>query len=664
MKRTAFALAFVLGAVAPAMADDSEDCANLSGEQAIAACDRVINSHKVRGEDLAKIYFYRGIEFAQKGDTDKALADFEQSADISPKSAAVFQAIGQGYRFKGNLDRAVEAYTEAITIEPDEPNNHFYRAAVLLEQGKFDAAVDDYSAAIDLDPEDGDFYNARGVATETAGDLDTAIDDYTTAIEKKPDFAIAFANRGDARLQQGAMADAIADYSKAIELAPDDPINVYKRGNAYRRGHQYDLALEDYARLIALAPEDSDVRYERGTTRILAHDLDGAIEDLTEAIRLSPGNAPAFQMRGFAHQVKSEMNDAVADYSAAIRLDPENPERYLMRAWVSHLAGHDQLALADADAALALNPDLVSVHSTRAAILKALGEVSAAADESTAAKEAAVHRHQAEEAAREQASVAEQARQKARGRVEEAFLAAYDKSHPYAYPLERTAAALGHSFGDDQIEEYNERLTDEGRKALAEFQRRSGLRGTGYLDERTFNALLDEPVEPDQFEVDLPWSVPAEPVGDWFFSSSTNTNWCTIWTKPTSIIGRFAPNFGKLPLFEISRDRTDRGNNLSQTYADADLYAEDATVVVETDTTFETESNGGGFGPKTTCKDTGCFGSGDILKAVRAAQTFDVVGESALGEKLILTYSAVGFTKAYQRLDRECGRGRLGDWLR
>lgn len=645
----------------PAAADDAADCGEKTGPEAVAACTRAIEARALRGEELAKIYYYRGIELADAGETDRAIDDFERSIDIDRSRPHVFEALAAGYRVKGDYDRALAIQTEAIGLEEDEPNGFFHRAGTHMERGDFEAAIADYTRAIALDPQEADFYNARGVASAAAGDFDLAIDDYGFALDRRPEFALALLNRGDARLKLGARDDAMADYSAAAELDPDDPVAVYKRANLHREGGDIDAALADYARLTELAPEESDAFYERAVARMLAHDLDGAVADFGAAIGLEPTNAAARQGRGLAHQARGATDAAIADYSEAIRLDPENAERYLMRAWASHKAGRNQLALVDADQAALLAPQLVSVHSTRAAILAALGEADAAREAEAAAADARGkwEATRAEEAAATEGAA--RARLEARAAAEQAFISAFEEKHPYSYPLQRAAAALGYPFEGDEIVEFGMDVTARGREAIAAFQRQGGMRGTAHLDEPTFMALLDEPVDVSSFELEQPWGVEGEPAGDWFFS--VQGDWCTIWTKPTSVSGRFMPDFGKLPLFEISRDRTDSDRSLSQTYAQGELYPEDAEVEVRAGETVATSRFAGDYGPVRNCDAGGCSASSDVLKAVRAAQSFTVVGPSILGGELAVTYSASGFTKAFRRLDKECARGRLASWI-
>ena len=53
-------------------------------------------------------------------------------------------------------------------------------------------AVEDYTKAIELNPNDAQAHNNRGAAYGEKDDFGRAIEDYTKAIELKPDFAEAY----------------------------------------------------------------------------------------------------------------------------------------------------------------------------------------------------------------------------------------------------------------------------------------------------------------------------------------------------------------------------------------------------------------------------------------------------------------------------------------
>jgi hypothetical protein len=59
-----------------AAADDGDICANESGDVAIAACTRAINSGRYKGNSLAVKYNNRGVEWRLKQDYERALSDY------------------------------------------------------------------------------------------------------------------------------------------------------------------------------------------------------------------------------------------------------------------------------------------------------------------------------------------------------------------------------------------------------------------------------------------------------------------------------------------------------------------------------------------------------------------------------------------------------------
>jgi tetratricopeptide (TPR) repeat protein len=82
LRHFVFWLGLLIGAAA-ALADAKQDCANLSGDAAIAACDQAIRQNPRNAE----AYYNRGVEYHDKGDRDRAIADFTKAIEINPKYA-------------------------------------------------------------------------------------------------------------------------------------------------------------------------------------------------------------------------------------------------------------------------------------------------------------------------------------------------------------------------------------------------------------------------------------------------------------------------------------------------------------------------------------------------------------------------------------------------
>ena len=128
----------------------------------------------------------RGIEKAQKGDLDRAIADFNRAAELNPKDDAPYYNRAQARRLKNDTAGAIADYTKAIELGSTNP------------------------AA----------YNNRGNARAETNDRDGAIADYTRAIELKPDYARAYYNRAMLKKEKGDAAGAEADFKQAHKLDP------------------------------------------------------------------------------------------------------------------------------------------------------------------------------------------------------------------------------------------------------------------------------------------------------------------------------------------------------------------------------------------------------------------------------------------------------------
>jgi hypothetical protein len=86
------------------------------------------------------------------------------------------------------------------------------------KQELFDKAIDDYSTAIELNPNDAVVYNNRGIAYGMQGKLNEAIVDFSKTIELDPKYAEAYYNRGKTYYDLNQFDASISDYYTAIKL--------------------------------------------------------------------------------------------------------------------------------------------------------------------------------------------------------------------------------------------------------------------------------------------------------------------------------------------------------------------------------------------------------------------------------------------------------------
>jgi lipoprotein NlpI len=89
-------------------------------------------------------------------------------------------------------------------------------------KGDFDRAIEDYDEALSLDPMHKlhDILNNRALAYTSKGDREHAVADYSEAIRLNPTDPDPLFNRGRLYIYSDAVAMAVADFTKATELEP------------------------------------------------------------------------------------------------------------------------------------------------------------------------------------------------------------------------------------------------------------------------------------------------------------------------------------------------------------------------------------------------------------------------------------------------------------
>jgi tetratricopeptide (TPR) repeat protein len=153
-RHSRFALLLLAGCLlaAPARADDRTTCEKGSGDTAIAACNRAIESRAFTGRELAKLYTNRGVELKRKGDIDGAIKDYNESIKLNPNDYFAYNNRANTLRDKGDLPGAIADYTTAVRLEPGYAAAYTNRARVHERMNDLAKARADYNAALAAPP--------------------------------------------------------------------------------------------------------------------------------------------------------------------------------------------------------------------------------------------------------------------------------------------------------------------------------------------------------------------------------------------------------------------------------------------------------------------------------------------------------------------------------
>ncbi len=143
-------------------------------------------------------YLQRGIEAHQNDNPDDAIAYYTEVIGLDPTDTSIvsiaYYSRGLAYAEKGEVDSAIENYNESIQLNPDFADAYNNRGSAYNQKGEIDRAIADYNQAIQLKHDNILFYNNRSMALLRAQEWEKAKSDLTIARNMGEDIVALFRN--------------------------------------------------------------------------------------------------------------------------------------------------------------------------------------------------------------------------------------------------------------------------------------------------------------------------------------------------------------------------------------------------------------------------------------------------------------------------------------
>ena len=182
-----------------------------------------------------------------------------------------------------NYPAAVEAYSRALALVPDDPTTCYDRGVAQLASGRTELAVADYARAVELDPDFAIAWNNLGAAQLMVGQFSAAIDSCNQAIDIDPADPLPWRNRALAYHRSGMHRPSIDDLTQADRLEPGDPFTLLSRGISFLDDGQMQLAAADFTACIEIDDSEPLPWLKRAIARHRLGDENGAAADISEA---------------------------------------------------------------------------------------------------------------------------------------------------------------------------------------------------------------------------------------------------------------------------------------------------------------------------------------------------------------------------------------------
>ena len=361
---------------------------------------------------LHDAYFRLGRAMLDVGEYDEAVNAFTESYDAASGNAEEADALaerGFAYSENGQTDAALADFDQAIALNPDLAIGYAYRSYAFSAQENYEAAISDANRAVELggDLDAGTrsaILHAKAFANIQVGEYEQALLDATESIQlegvNEPNAARTYGLRARINNWLGNYEDAIADATQAIEIGSADIAALngffYRRAQAHYYMGDYgnalsdaeaalaieetsttyeligdindasgnsDAAITNYQQAIALSPDDPWLHNYLGDIYYDIDDMGSAETEYRAAIRLDDQVSLFHENLGYALREQERYDESIAAYDEALRLNPDAEFSYFGRGYIHYLVLNDAEAIADFEKALTydLSPDLADL---------------------------------------------------------------------------------------------------------------------------------------------------------------------------------------------------------------------------------------------------------------------------------------------------------------
>ena len=238
-------------------------------------------------------------------------------------------ANGLQYANQGEYSEAVRRFEEALTLDPTNPQAHYFIGLIRLQQFNDPAgAATSLEASILLAPEDAETRYQLGVALERLDRPEEASVRFAEALALAPEHAGALYRSGLVAEESGEIRDAIDYYTRSIYADPYFPLSYNALGNIYFRYDRPQEALQVFQNGIDNGVEEvrdfragnALNRADLGRVYMDLGELDLAISYLRDAMTFDPSLSSIPFNLGIAYSRRFEDAGASADRDEAIAL--------------------------------------------------------------------------------------------------------------------------------------------------------------------------------------------------------------------------------------------------------------------------------------------------------------------------------------------------------
>jgi len=272
------------------------------------------------------------VALRELGQEELAIQKLNAVIAAAPDFALAYSELGKAYEAKGDHEKAIDAFRQAVRLDSWSFEDHLHLAQTWEKLGKYVEAAGAYARAVELDPK-------RFEATLGAARCYLRAGDYVRSLAYCEQAEQADRPREIlpllARVYEGQKEydQAIRIYQRLLVFHGDDPNVLSSLGVAYVKAGQYTRARQVLTSVTQLRPKDSGAFRHLGYCFIKLGDVDQAVQMYQRAVDLSSNDWEAHRGLGVACMLKARQTadrrwqaKALEHWRRSLAIKPDQPK--------------------------------------------------------------------------------------------------------------------------------------------------------------------------------------------------------------------------------------------------------------------------------------------------------------------------------------------------
>ena len=257
-------------------------------------------------------------ELNENGFAKEAIKQYRYLISVFTDHPGLYYSLGVALEKNDELDLAVDAYKNAVRIDPCFVDGHYNLAYAYDRLEMPLLAIHEYKETIALDPEDSNAHFNLGCVLSKCNDSEGAIKHLKKSIDINPKDEYAHFYLAYEMQKLGNIEEAIKGYRSVLEINSGYSWSHFNLGFIYLSQGKKQQAYEEFLATYNLNPMDEEAFRKLITVGIDCEFYDATMDILEDRVVMNPKNAFIQFSMAEVYFKQSDYEDALHHYTLSL----------------------------------------------------------------------------------------------------------------------------------------------------------------------------------------------------------------------------------------------------------------------------------------------------------------------------------------------------------